>query len=274
MRIVNLMENTPGLGGCVCEHGLSIYVETKKHKLLVDTGASGAFIDNAKKLGIDLESVDTVILSHGHYDHGGGISDFVKINSKAKIYIRPSAFGNYYHKGHKSERYIGLKKELESCEQMCLVEGNVTIDDEIFLFTNVTGRRLWPSGNLKLKKKISDDWVQDDFDHEQYLILSGDGKEVLISGCAHNGILNILDKALELRGRVPDIVISGFHMMQKNGYSNEDMEIIRRTAEILKTYPTKFYTGHCTDRIPYEEMKNIMGDQVFYMHCGDSLNLE
>ena len=96
----------------------------------------------------------------------------------------------------------------------------------------------------------------------------------MISGCAHNGILNILDKVFELRGRVPDIVISGFHMMQKNGYSNEDMKIIRRTAEILKTYPTKFYTGHCTDRIPYEEMKNIMGDQVFYMHCGDSLNLE
>ena len=59
MRIVNLMENTPGVNGCACEHGLSIYVETKKHKLLVDTGASGAFIDNAKKLGINLESVDT-----------------------------------------------------------------------------------------------------------------------------------------------------------------------------------------------------------------------
>ena len=72
MRIINLMENTKGAEGCVWEHGLSFYIETKKHKLLADTGASEAFLKNAVVLGIDLRRVDTVILSHGHYDHGGG----------------------------------------------------------------------------------------------------------------------------------------------------------------------------------------------------------
>ena len=74
MRIINLMENTKGAEGCVWEHGLSFYIETKKHKLLADTGASEAFLKNAVVLGIDLRRVDTVILSHGHYDHGGGLA--------------------------------------------------------------------------------------------------------------------------------------------------------------------------------------------------------
>ena len=80
------MEDTDGGNGCVYEHGLSFYIETKKHKLLLDTGASDATLKNAEKLGIDLTQVDTVILSHGHYDHSGGIMAFAKLNPTAKIY--------------------------------------------------------------------------------------------------------------------------------------------------------------------------------------------
>ena len=78
MKIVNLIENTEGCSGCASEHGLSFYIETVKHKLLVDTGATDTFIRNAEILGVDLAAVDTVILSHGHYDHGGGLPAFVK----------------------------------------------------------------------------------------------------------------------------------------------------------------------------------------------------
>ena len=73
MKIQNLVENEQGKNGCLAEHGLSVYLETGKHKLLVDTGATDAFLRNAEFLGIDLKEVDILILSHGHYDHGGGI---------------------------------------------------------------------------------------------------------------------------------------------------------------------------------------------------------
>ena len=73
MKIINLIENTPGIPNCGYEHGLSFYIETKNHRLLVDSGATDLFLWNAKTLGIDLTKVDTMILSHGHYDHGGGI---------------------------------------------------------------------------------------------------------------------------------------------------------------------------------------------------------
>ena len=153
MKIVNLMENMPGSSGCICEHGLSFYIETKKHCLLVDTGASDRFIENAEKLGVDLRKVDTVILSHGHYDHGGGLPAFLELNQKAKIYIRDKAFGDFYHRGAQKERYIGIEKSLRESKQIMLVKDHLIIDDELSLFTHVTGRKRWPSGNHFLRRK-------------------------------------------------------------------------------------------------------------------------
>ena len=96
MRIINLIENTEGRSGCAYAHGLSFYVETEKHKLLLDLGPSGETLKNAQALGIDLAKVDTVILSHGHYDHSGGIMPFAGINDQAVIYMQESATGEYY----------------------------------------------------------------------------------------------------------------------------------------------------------------------------------
>ena len=150
-----------------------------------------------------------------------------------------------------------------------MVSGNLKIDEELFLYTNVTERRLWPSGNRELICKKEGKVVQDDFSHEQYLVIQCEEKSILISGCAHNGMLNILKKYENITGGVPDYVISGFHMVKKHGYKEEDFEVIIQTAEELKKLPTKFYTGHCTGEIPYNIMKEIMGDQIQYIHCGE-----
>ena len=96
MRIINLIENTQGRSDCLCAHVLSFYIETGKHKLLLDLGPSEDTIKNAEVLGIDLSAVDTVILSHGHYDHSGGIIPFTGINDQAAIYMQNSAGGEYY----------------------------------------------------------------------------------------------------------------------------------------------------------------------------------
>ena len=88
MEILSLTDNLCALPGCKAQHGLSLYIKTKKHKILFDLGQDGTFIRNAQKLGVDIADVDIVIISHGHYDHGGSLADFLKHNSKAKIYIR------------------------------------------------------------------------------------------------------------------------------------------------------------------------------------------
>ncbi|MCG2731197.1 MAG: MBL fold metallo-hydrolase, partial [Acetobacterium sp.] len=113
MKIVTLVENTPISGNYKNEHGLCLYIETEKHKCLFDLGASDIFAENAQKLGIDLEEVDLVVISHGHYDHGGGLEIFLGINKKAKIYVNHKAFNKFYsNRGEGSKVYIGLNQKL------------------------------------------------------------------------------------------------------------------------------------------------------------------
>ena len=271
MRIVTLMENTPGREDCLFEHGLSIFIETKKHKLLVDTGATNGFLTNAQTLGVDVQAVDMLVLSHGHYDHSGGILAFAEKNPKAEIWMQRLAGEAYFHKNEEIEKYIGIDVRILELPQIKLLDGDDAIDEEVSVFSGVLGRRLWPSGNLELMVKKEDGFQQDSFQHEQYLVLKEEGKQILISGCAHNGILNILDKYREIYGQEPDVVISGFHMQKKNGYNEEDVKMVKEIALELKKTKTKFYTGHCTGEIPFEILREHMGNQVEYIHSGDEI---
>lgn len=267
MKIVTIIEDSCGNPQCVYEHGLCIYIETQKHKFLLDTGASGAFLENARVLGIDLTQVDMVVLSHGHYDHAGGIMDFVKINPKAAIYIQKTATDDYYH----NERYIGIDKCIAELPQVHLLDGDMEIDSEISLFTNITGRKCWPQSNLSLKKRVNGKDIQDVFDHEQCLVITQGREKILLSGCAHNGILNILDRFKEKYGCLPTAVISGFHMMKKSEYTEIEIYEIKKTAEELQKLNTVFYTGHCTGQTAFDLMQPIMGDKLRAMHSGMEL---
>ncbi len=295
------MENTEGNPSCEYEHGLSVYVETEKHKLLADTGASDKTWINARQLGVNLEEIETVILSHGHYDHSGGIMSFAEINKTAAIYMQKTALENYYH----GDRYIGIDKGIADLPQLRLLSSEnekgdlvdaVDLDEEISIFAGIRGRRLWPASNRVLSKRVLSDCmgevkeeqIQDEFDHEQCVVIRGkvaegikggvdvgtDGKKektILISGCAHNGILNILDRYQSIYGDTPDIVISGFHMMKKAEYTEEEKKDILDTAEELAKLPTTFYSGHCTGQPAMDLMKPIMGDKLIQIHSGMNL---
>lgn len=269
MRIVNLIENTPGIPGCEYEHGLSFYIETKKHRLLVDSGATDLFLHNAGILGIEPRSVDLMILSHGHYDHAGGILAFSRVNPDARIYMKASAGKDYYHlKKNGEEKYIGIDKEILKLEQCVFVQGDLEIDEELFLYTDVPKERYPAKGNLALKKKTAGDFVQDTFDHEQCLVITQEGRRILLSGCAHNGILNILDRYRGIFHSEPDMVLSGFHLMKEGEYSPEEIQNIRDIARELSEMDTVFYTGHCTGGEACGIMKEIMGEKLQIMHSG------
>lgn len=266
MKSIILMEDSYGNPQCEYEHGFSVYVETEKHKLLMDTGASEKTLHNAKKLGVDLLKVDTIILSHGHYDHSGGILAFREINQNAIIYMQKTALGDYFN----GERYIGIEKKIAELPNIKLLEGDFQIDEELSLFTNIVGRKFWPKSNLSLSMVEKGQKMQDEFRHEQCFVIQGK-KKILLSGCAHNGILNILDKYKENYGGYPDIVVSGFHMMKKTDYTEQEKEIICQTAEHLSKKDILFYTGHCTGQKAIDIMKPIMGEKLIPLHCGMEL---
>ena len=268
MKIVTLVENSCGNESCIAEHGLSIYIETEKHKLLLDTGQTDAIVKNAEVLGIDLTAVDTVILSHGHYDHSGGILPFSKINNTAQIILQRSATEPHYN----GERYIGIDTDMLKLPNVRLIDGDMQLDDELFLFSGITGRRCYPQGNKKLSCIKNGEKVPDDFIHEQCLVITQNGKRWLLSGCAHNGILNILDRYKELFDSYPDYAITGFHMMKREGeHTEEEKAVIIQTAQELSQLDTVFYSGHCTGIPAFELMKEIIGDKLIALHSGETV---
>ena len=265
MKIITLVENTEGAENCIAEHGLSLYIETEKHKLLLDAGQTDAAVKNAAVLGIDLSAVDTVILSHGHYDHSGGIMPFSELNRTARIIMQRKAVEPHYN----GERYIGIDKAVLELPDVVLADGDMKLDDELFLFSGITGRRCFPQGNRKLMRIQDGEKVPDDFAHEQCLVITQEGKKWLLSGCAHNGILNIIDRYREIFGDAPDYVISGFHMMKRDGeHTDEEKAVIIETARELSKMNTVFYSGHCTGLPAFEMMKEIMGDKLVALHSG------
>ncbi len=277
MEIVNLVENTEGAPGCLYEHGLSFYIETSKHKALLDLGQTDLFAQNAKTLGIDLEAVDTVILSHGHYDHAGGILPFTRINDRAPIYMQKTAGGAYFaDDGKVSEghhyRYIGIDEEILGLQQLRLIEGDHVIDEQLELFTIQHRTHPLPFPNKRLLMQTETGYTADTFAHEQFLVVKDGGQRVLLSGCAHNGILSILDAYREKYDSLPDVVISGFHLMVKREYREKELEEIREIAKALSTYPIRYYTCHCTGEAAFDEMKQIMGEQLQYVHSGMKIN--
>ena len=276
MKIINLIEDTKGRDECVAAHGLSFYVETEKHKLLLDLGPSSQTIDNAKALGINLTEIETVVLSHGHYDHSGGIIHFTMINDTAKIYFQESAKDDYYAddglEAKERYRYIGIDKNIVALPQAKILNGDAKIDDDIEVFTIKERSRKLPSTNKNLLIKKDGELKHDDFGHEHFLVIRENSKSVLLSGCAHNGILSILDAYIDKFKEAPDLVVSGFHLMKKTEYNESEIEEIKGIAKELKKYSSRFVTCHCTSVPAYEIMKPVLGGQLEYVHSGEEIN--
>ncbi len=267
MKITSLLENTTTSPAVACEHGLSLYIETPTRRILFDMGQTDLFARNAKILGIDLTAVDTAILSHGHYDHGGGLATFLAINETAPVYLTSAAFLPHYNG---AQIYIGLDPELASHPRLRYVDGDLPLGDGLTLLTPNGRPRRHDLGSFGLTERVGDTLIPDDFRHEQYLLIEeprrGDtldegGKRILISGCSHAGILNIAEWF------TPDVLVGGFHV-SKMPLGKELSEL----ATALATHTTDCYTCHCTGAEQYGFMGRYM-PRLRYLACGESIEI-
>ena len=292
VRITCLYENTPGeFKSLTARHGLSLLIETGTSRILMDTGQSEELIGNAQALGIDLGTVDFCVISHGHYDHTGGLEAFAAVNRAAPIYLREGAQKPHYSvkPSYGGIRYIGMSKQARELKNLVFVGEDRAVSEEAELMGDLGGCYGMPRSNRYLKMLWREDGfsgqeesetegkelplVSDDFRHEQCLVLHTEGKSYLFSGCAHSGLRNILERYRGKYGAYPDWCLSGFHLAKEGDYTEEEMTEIRADARFLAGLPTEFVTMHCTGIPAYEEMKAVMGDRLRYMHCGDILSI-
>lgn len=246
---------------------MSLYVETPNHKILFDLGPNDLFLKNAEKLGVRIDEVDSVIISHGHVDHCGGLGAFLKNNSTAKIYLRPQAVDKHYVKVLGLPFYAGINAKLVEGDRFVFTDEVSVIDDELTLFSSVQGSCKLPEADGNLFVKKNGRIVSDDFSHEQNLIVSSDGTKTLFCGCSHAGIVNIADKAEQVCGSAPQTVVGGFHLFEPTTKRYEKDEYISMVANELGKRAADYYTCHCTGPKAYEAMKK-QGLRLGYLATG------
>ena len=267
MIIKCLTENTKLSENLISEHGLSLYIETNGNKILFDTGQTDAFSENAKAMGIDIADVDMLVLSHGHYDHGGGIKKFVELNKKAPIYVNKCVFEPHYNCNDGMEKYIGLDLDLQKSDRFIFTDDEYNIDENMALYTCNDKSREFYNNAFGLFEKKNGEYIPDDFRHEQYLMINENNKRILISGCSHKGILNIENWFK------PDVLVGGFHFMKLSPDNDESAEILRKAAQQLNSQKTDYYTCHCTGVEQYEYLKQFFGNNLHYVSTGSVIEL-
>jgi 7,8-dihydropterin-6-yl-methyl-4-(beta-D-ribofuranosyl)aminobenzene 5'-phosphate synthase len=269
MQITTLVENSPhpSKDKLKAEHGLSFYIEHSEHVFMSDVGMSGNFADNAVKIGVDLTKVDALAITHHHYDHGGGLARFMHENSSARVYLRSSPQEDFIAKEpFKKVRYIGLDQQVLKAydDRIVYLSENYEILPSIHLLTEISQAYPKPVGDKRLRMKRGSRIPPDTFEHELVTVLGGEEGLVVLTGCAHNGVLNMIAAVRNaLPGQPIQAVIGGFHLKRENETR------VRQIGEaLLDLKIPAIYTGHCTGEESFAVLKSVLGDRLQSLHTG------
>lgn len=280
MKCTVLMDNqaNPSRTDLGNEHGLSALIETKANTILFDSGASDLFIQNSGHLNINLRAVDTVVLSHGHYDHGGGLAAFLKINDKATIYCGPGALDIHVAKLYGLfSRNIGLnRRALEPfLSRFVTVETLSEIAPDVYVLPHIPFAYPAPNDMSKFYKKSANHLQKDDFTHEILLIVREANDLTVLTGCAHKGILNVVSAVI---GNFPSasvaVLVGGLHMMNPatKWLLGTEADINHIGAELKKNNTLKkLYAGHCTGQKAYSLLRQQMGSKIESLMVGKQI---
>jgi len=263
MLIRVLMENSALNEGFIAEHGLSLYIEANGRKILFDAGQTEAFAENAAKMGVDLSAVDLCVLSHGHYDHSGGLTRFLAFNDHAPVYMHRLAPEPHFNG---TAKYIGIDPALADHPRIVYTDDVYDLGSGMQLCTCNALASGCPASARGMTVKRSGEFIQDDFAHEQYLTIEENGRRIVISGCSHKGILHIV------QWLKPDVLAGGFHFVKLDP-AGEDAAFLEDAAQQLMARECVYYSGHCTGEAAFAFLKARMGERLQKMPAGTEIRI-
>jgi 7,8-dihydropterin-6-yl-methyl-4-(beta-D-ribofuranosyl)aminobenzene 5'-phosphate synthase len=266
MHLTTLVENTSKSDDLASRNGLSLYLENHGKRILFDMGPDDTFFCNAEKLGVDISRVDYAILSHGHYDHCGGLQTFLKHNTRAPVFLGSGADETLYSERPEKYRYIGLDKMLIDAypERFSWVEGSRDVTPWLHLTRKISMAEPRPESNRGNYIRDKGIYLPDPFAHEILCIMEETDGMILLTGCGHSGILNMVDTAQEYLPDLPvKAVIGGFHLVR-----DSRQEVERIAKRLSESGCGRVITGHCTGHEATQIMKDILGDRLDILYSG------
>ena len=274
-RVTVLVENTTGRRGLLAEHGLSFWIEIDSRRILFDTGQSDILLHNAQVLGVDLNDVDAVVLSHGHYDHVGGLRRILEIAPAVPVYLHSHASKAKYARREKEGQQIGMEPETAQMVERRIAGGVGSLTNgpvEI-----VPG--VWATGEVPRRSTFEDTGgpfyrdpsctQPDPLPDDQALVLEGNDGLVVVLGCAHAGVVNTLDYVAQLfPGRPIRTVFGGMHLVRASRAR------IAQTIEAFHRHNVqRIGPAHCTGAEATRELWNAVPQQCFLCNVGAQIKL-
>lgn len=267
MEVLTLVDNLVYGQGLLGEHGLSFLIKANGKKILFDTGQTGVIVQNASYLEEDLSDVDAVVLSHGHYDHCGGLEAFLSVNPNAPIYLKRKAMDEKFSQSEGIKRFIGfsLLKPIEEYDNdFIFVSEDIEVFPGIHIISEISEytHDLESKGQFFEKKETN--YIQDPFADELFLIVKESHRNCIFTGCSHKGVLNILKTAYEKTNEKKIYALSGgMH------FTGEILDQLDLHIDKLSTFGLeKIFLNHCTGIDGYLRLKTKFKNRVQYAFTG------
>jgi len=277
MRITILCENTVGRRIGAGEHGFCAYIETAQGNYLFDTGSGQSVVANSLAFEKDLRSVKKILLSHGHFDHTGGLPEVLKVKGKVDVHAHPNVFSDriaiHEDDERETKRFIGIpykRRYLESLGAHFILNVAFTeVEKGIFLTGEVPRKTSFEKPDPRLFTEIDGKTVQDTFPDDQSLILDSEKGLILILGCAHSGMINIIHHVMDQTGKETFYaILGGTHL---DFLTPEQLEGSITFLKKLKV--EKIGVSHCTGMKAACRLHQEFGDRFSYGYVGSVLEI-
>ena len=261
MRLVVLCDNNTFIDNYLLgEPAVSFYIENGEDKVLFDLGYSDVYIRNAQKLGLELANVKKIVFSHGHDDHTKGI-EYFNFNSKPEIYYCGSCF-QQKRSGNVDISCPYTEKEMNKIGKTTKIEAVTRISPNLYVLGNIP--RKYKTDTIGLEVFEDGKWVVDEFSDDTAMVYDGVDGLVIITGCSHSGICNIVEYASEHFHKKINCVIGGFHLLELNQFACDSIKALKK-FKIRTLYPS-----HCTSLHVKAEM---IAQGMNVKECGSGLEL-